>query len=205
MRSLNTPVMLVLDSVNIQYATGARNMKIFSTRTPSRYLLMFAQGPAILYEYFGCEHLARELETIDDVRPARGLCYVSSGGDPIGQATALAAEITAAVRDAGLSIDGLAVDRFPYSCIDAFRAEGFALSDADSIFSAARKTKLPGEIALLRESKWKRVSSQDAVKQKSGRISAGLSWQQEVTMYPPGCCRAAREPFLISRKRGHAR
>jgi hypothetical protein len=38
MRAFNIPVMLVLDSVNIQYATGARNMKIFSTKTPARYL-----------------------------------------------------------------------------------------------------------------------------------------------------------------------
>jgi len=36
MREHNTPVLLVLDSVNIQYATGAINMTIFSTRTPAR-------------------------------------------------------------------------------------------------------------------------------------------------------------------------
>ena len=76
MREHNTPVLLVLDSVNIQYATGASNMTIFSTRTPARYLLLFAEGPSILYEYFGCEHLAQNLATIDEVRPARGLDVV---------------------------------------------------------------------------------------------------------------------------------
>lgn len=90
MRKFGFPVMLILDSISIKYATGVGNMTIFSTRTPARYLLIFADGPAILYEYFGCEHLARNLATIDEVRPARGLCYVSSGGDPEGQAKAMA-------------------------------------------------------------------------------------------------------------------
>ncbi|MDH3378969.1 MAG: M24 family metallopeptidase, partial [Gammaproteobacteria bacterium] len=151
MRKLNSPVMLILDSINIKYATGASNMTIFSTRTPARYLLIFAEGPAILYEYFGCGHLARSRSTIDDVRAGRGLCYVSSGGDPESQARAMAREIAAAVEDAGFRIDSLAIDRFPYPCIDALRAEGFSISDADSILSAARKIKLPGEILLLRE------------------------------------------------------
>ena len=96
MRNFDTPAMLILDSINIKYATGASNMTIFSTRTPARYLLIFAEGPAILYEYFSCEHLARNLSTIDDVRAGRGLCYVSSGGDPEGQARAMAREIAVA-------------------------------------------------------------------------------------------------------------
>jgi Xaa-Pro aminopeptidase len=151
MCELNTPVLLVLDSVNIQYATGASNMTIFSTRTPARYLLLFAEGPSILYEYFGCEHLAQNLATIDEVRPARGLCFVSSGGDPVAQAAAFAVEIANAVVDAGLPIDSLAVDRFPFTAIDALRAQGFHISDADAVFSAARRIKLAGEIEVMRE------------------------------------------------------
>lgn len=164
--------MLILDSINIKYATGASNMTIFSTRTPARYLLIFAEGPAIIFEYFGCEHLARNLRTIDDVRPARGLCYVSSGGDPEGQARAMAREIAATVEDAGMRIDSLAIDRFPYPCIDALRAEGFSLCDADSIISVARNTKLPGEIVLLREALHRVV---DAASEMEARIEPGRS------------------------------
>jgi Xaa-Pro aminopeptidase len=172
MRNLDRPVMLILDSINIKYATGAGNMTIFSTRTPARYLLIFAEGPAILYEYFGCEHLALNLPTIDDVRPARGLCHVSSGGDPQGQARAMAREIAAAVVDAGLPIESLAVDRFPYPCIDALRAEGFSICDADSVISVARNIKLPGEIVLLREALHRVV---DAASEMEARIEPGLS------------------------------
>lgn len=172
MRELDAPVMLILDSVNIQYATGASNMTIFSTRTPARYLLLFAEGPAILYEYPGCEHLAQALETIDDVRSARGLCHVSSGGDPVAQATAMAAEIAAAVADNGLNIAQLVVDRFPYPCIDALRAQGFRLGDADAVISAARQIKLPGEVTLLREA-LQRVAH--AAVEMEARIEPGRS------------------------------
>ncbi len=172
MRKFDTPALLILDSVNIKYATGARNMSIFSTRTPARYLLVLAEGPAILYEYFGSEHLAENLATIDVVRPACGLCYVSSGGDPQGQAKAMAGEIAAAVKDAGLPIDRLAIDRFPYASVDALRAEGFSISDADPILSAARRIKLPGEVLLIREA-LNRVAA--AAGEMEARIEPGRS------------------------------
>lgn len=150
MLSRGIPALLVLDPVNILYATAASNMPIFSIRTPARYLLLFAEGPAILFDYRGCEHLSAGLETIDDVRAARGLCHISSGGDATGQAVAMAAEISAVFRDLGIPPERLALDRFPFPVIDALRAGGFELSDADEIFSAARRVKLPAEIALMR-------------------------------------------------------
>ena len=52
---------LLVDPNDIFYACGARNMEIFTQRTPSRYLLILQDGPCILYEYVGCEHLAKDL------------------------------------------------------------------------------------------------------------------------------------------------
>ena len=151
MRRADTPALLIVDSINILYATGASNMTIFSTRTPARYLLLLADGPAILYEYFGCEHLAAGLATIDEVRPARGLCFVSSGGDPVAQGQGLADDVAAVLADLGVARGRLAIDRFPFAAVDALRGKGFHLTDADPIVSEARKIKLPGEIEMLRE------------------------------------------------------
>jgi Xaa-Pro aminopeptidase len=170
MRARDVPVLLVTDPINIQYASGARNMTVFSTRTPARYLLQFAEGPSILYEYFGCEHLAQCLPTLDAVRPARGLCHVSAGGDAPAQAAAMAVEVAAAVRDAGLKVERLAVDRFPFAAIDALRAVGFRLLDADPVFARARQSKLPGEVALMREA-LRRVAA--AAAEMEARIEPG--------------------------------
>jgi Xaa-Pro aminopeptidase len=79
MRRLDIGALLLSDPVNIRYATGARNMQVFSARnTPARYCLL-TQDRVILFEFTGCEHLAQGLETIDDIRPAMTASFVAAG------------------------------------------------------------------------------------------------------------------------------
>ncbi|WP_420419851.1 M24 family metallopeptidase [Pacificispira sp.] len=151
MRAADCPAVLIVDPVNIFYATGARNMQLFGMRTPARYLLLFADGPTILYEYFGCEHLARALPTIDEIRPAEGLCHISSGGDVGAASKRVADEIHAVVWSVSPGLDKLAIDRFPFALVDALRHRGFHLSDADPVFSTARSIKMAIELPYMRE------------------------------------------------------
>ncbi|MEQ9674964.1 MAG: aminopeptidase P family N-terminal domain-containing protein, partial [Roseovarius indicus] len=54
---------ILSDPVNIRYATGTRNMQVFSMRNgPARYLLLTADR-SILFEFTGCLHLAEGFET----------------------------------------------------------------------------------------------------------------------------------------------
>ncbi|KAJ4359936.1 uncharacterized protein N0V89_000495 [Didymosphaeria variabile] len=64
---------VLCDGVNIRYATGTRNMQVWSGRNaPARYLLL-TQERSILFEFAGCAHLVIGFEdTIDEVRIARG-------------------------------------------------------------------------------------------------------------------------------------
>ena len=60
---------ILSDPINIRYATGTRNMQVFSQRNaPSRYLLL-TPARSILFEFTGCLHLADGYETVDEVRP----------------------------------------------------------------------------------------------------------------------------------------
>ena len=161
------PALLIVDPINIFYATGARNMMFFSMRVPARYLLILSEGPTILYEYSGCSHLAEECTAITEIRPAQGLCYISSGGDPESAAMRFASEIFATVNAFDATIDRLAVDRFPFVAIDALRSKGFSLTDADSVLQQARMQKLPIEIPYMCEA-MRRVET--AV----GHLEAGL-------------------------------
>ncbi|MFT5221622.1 MAG: Xaa-Pro dipeptidase [Planctomycetota bacterium] len=151
MRELNVPALLVLDPVNILYASGAQNMMPFSTRTPARYLLVFAEGPTLLFDYFGCEHLSAELPTIDQTLPALGLCYVSSGADVEAASRQLAAQIVSIYAEQLGEVGTLAIDRFPMAVVDALRQLGFRLSDADAVFSQARRIKMDVELDVIRE------------------------------------------------------
>ena len=170
MRRLDVPALLILDPIDIFYATGARNMLFFSMRTPARYLLLFAEGPAFLYEYFGCEHLAADLPTIDHIVPAEGLCHTSSGGDVQGASKRFASQILAAVGSIDPTIRTLAIDRFPLSAIDALRASGFALTHSDRVLQEARMIKTALEIPYMREA-MRRVEA--AVRQMEQSLEPG--------------------------------
>ncbi len=143
--------MLLLDSNDITYATGARNMTIFTMRTPARYLLILETGYTVLFEYVGCEHLAEALPTIDEIRPSQGLDRISSGGRLAESCERFAAEIKEIVHHLDPSIDRIHIDRFPWQATDALRRKGFALADASDVLTYARTIKLAAEIPYFRE------------------------------------------------------
>jgi Xaa-Pro aminopeptidase len=151
MTNHGVPVMLVRDPFNIRYITGATNMTVFNLCVPARYLVIFADGPTILFDYFGCEHLSEGLPTIDEVRIARGLSHVSSNGVAEAESQAMASEIASLVRQQSGELGMLAVDSFPFVAVDALRAAGFTIVDADVVMSGARRVKLPIEIAYMYE------------------------------------------------------
>jgi Xaa-Pro aminopeptidase len=151
MRRAGLPAVLIVDPNNIFYATGARNMMVFCLRAPTRYLLLFAEGPSVLFEYMGSEHLAEGLPTVDQVRPATAVSWLGSAGHVDDAARRFAREIADTVRAIDPSIDCLGVDRFHIAALDALRAEGFRLRDADDAFVPARAVKLPIEMPYVRE------------------------------------------------------
>ena len=175
MTAAGLEVLLVTDPVNIQYATGATNMSVFTARTPARYLLVFASGPVVLFDFFGGEHLAAELPTVDEVRSARALCFVSSNGSVVEQSKAMATEIAGMVRDQLGRLDRLAIDRFRFETADALRAAGFDLADADPIFSRARRVKPPIELSFMHEA-MRRV--EDATVVFEERLRPGVTENQ---------------------------
>jgi len=158
MQKCDVAALLLVDPNDIFYACGARNMEIFTQRTPSRYLLLFNEGPCILYEYIGCEHLAKDLPTVDEIRHAEGLCIKSSGGDVLQASERFAVEIAATIKAHNADIDSVAIDRFPYIAVDALRAGGLIITNAELVLLPARAIKSPIELPYIREA-MKRVES----------------------------------------------
>ena len=101
---------LTVDPINITYATGLWNMNVFSMMGATRFLLIAAEGPIIMWEYVGAEHLAEGLSTIDEVRPAPGVTALS--GPPYRDACcAFADELAAACHASATDRVQLAVER----------------------------------------------------------------------------------------------
>ena len=119
---------ILSDAVNIRYATGTRNMQVFTSRNaPSRYLVMTADR-SILFEFTGCEHLAAGFETVDEVRPALTASYVAAGPGIAGRERDWARETAALIAElTGGRGATVGVERLNAGAVLALAAEGLRL------------------------------------------------------------------------------
>src|SRR5262245_17593035 len=143
---------LLVDPVNIRYATGARNMQVFHSRNPARYLFVPRSGPVILHEFVGCAHLAEGLETIDEVRPAITASYVAAGAAIATVETAWARQVADLVRAHCGPAAAVGVERVNAGAALALRDEGLRLSDAQAPVERARAVKSAEELKCIRTS-----------------------------------------------------
>jgi Xaa-Pro dipeptidase len=148
MRTYNVGALLTADPINIVYGCGARNMTVFGMMGPSRFLLLFANGPAVLFEYAGCEHLATRIETVDRIRYAPTITPLA-GATYLDGVTKFAAEVQSLVSEFG-GDTLLAVERMDFPMTDALRSHGLQLADATAVFRDARRIKTSLEIEAMR-------------------------------------------------------
>ena len=143
---------VLLDPVNIRYATGARNMQVFHSRNPARYLFVPQSGPVVLHEFAGCAHLSEGLETIDEIRPAITASYAAAGTTIATVERAWASQVAALVREHCGPRAAVGVERVNAGAALALRDQGFGLFDAQAPLERARAVKSAEELKCVRES-----------------------------------------------------
>jgi Xaa-Pro aminopeptidase len=163
---------VLLDPVNIRYATGARNMQVFHARNPARYLFVAQSGPVILYEFTGCAHLAEGLETIDEIRPAITASYAAAGTGIAAVESVWAKQVADLVREHCGARAAVGLERVNAGAALALRDEGLHLSDAQAPVERARAVKSAEELECVRASV---RATQVAVDRLRSAIRPGLS------------------------------
>lgn len=145
--------LVLSDAVNIRYATGARNMQVFTSRNaPSRYLLLTAER-SILYEFTGAAHLADGLDTLDDVRPAVTASFVATGPAIAEREREWANEMAATIRGLlGRGEHRVGLERLNAGSALGLAATGLRIVDAQVPVEMARAIKSDDEIACIRAS-----------------------------------------------------
>lgn len=175
MAALDIDACLLFDPVNIRYASGSRNMQVFSARNPARYLFLPLSGPVVLFEFTGCEHLAEGLETIDEVRPAITASFVAAGPAIAERERLWARETADLVRQHCGPNTTVGIERVNAGAATALAAEGFRITDAQYPVELARAIKSEEEMKCVRSSI---RATERAVEQLRASIAPGLTEQQ---------------------------
>ncbi|NNC43856.1 MAG: aminopeptidase P family protein, partial [Acidimicrobiia bacterium] len=70
---------LLYDPINIRYATDSTNMQVWVAHNPTRYALVLADGPVVVWDYMTAEHLSAHLGLVDEMRSAVQWMYQFAG------------------------------------------------------------------------------------------------------------------------------
>ncbi|MEQ9332322.1 Xaa-Pro peptidase family protein [Thalassobaculum sp.] len=152
MAARDLDAVVLLDPVNLRFATGTRNMQIFTARNPARYALVPVEGPVTVYEFHGAGHLAAAGPVVDRVCEATTVSYVAAGDHRDDKARAWARELAAAIREAVPEARRIGIEPVQHLAAEALAAEGFVLCDAQEPVERARARKTDAEIAMMKAS-----------------------------------------------------
>jgi Xaa-Pro aminopeptidase len=79
LRRLDYMGALLSDPMNVHYATGTRNMPLWTMHAPGRYAFVATDGPVVLFEFGACQHVSRGIETVDELRTGISAFYFFGG------------------------------------------------------------------------------------------------------------------------------
>ena len=142
--------LLLYDPCNIRYAFDCSNMQVWCLHNSVRYALIFADGPAIMFEFESCMKQSEELPGIDELRTARTWMYMALGDKSGAATTAWADEIADLVHNHGGGNRRIACDRLDGAGTHALEALGLTYIEGTRIAESARSIKSVDEIELMR-------------------------------------------------------
>ncbi len=149
-RAQDCAAILLYDPVNIRYALDLSNMQVWTAHNAIRYALIFADGPAIMFEFSGCHHLCEGYEGVDEVRNAISWIYMTAG-DRAGERVNLwSAEIDDLMKTHGGGNRRLAIDKIEPIGLKALEALGLEFVEGQQLTERARAIKSADELTLMR-------------------------------------------------------
>ena len=140
---------ILFDPMNIRYATGTRNMAVWTMHAPSRCAFVATDGPVILFEFTSSRHVTEASPIVDEVRPAVSWNYFLAGPRSEEKARLWADEIESLLRQFGGRNRRLAADRCDPLGAKRLRSHGVELFDAQEPAELARMVKSSEEIACV--------------------------------------------------------
>lgn len=137
------------DPMNLRYATGTRNMAMWTLHAPGRYAFVATDGPVVLFEFTSSRHVTDGSPIVDEVRPCTPWMYFLAGPRTEEKANLWADEIASLLRQHGGNNRRLAVDRCDPLGAMRLMSHGVQLFDVQEAAEQARMVKSAEELACM--------------------------------------------------------
>ncbi|MEP6638389.1 MAG: Xaa-Pro peptidase family protein [Chloroflexota bacterium] len=141
---------LVYDPLNVRYATDSTNMQLWCTHNAARYAFVATEGPVILWDYHGSEHLSAHLDSIDEIRYGTPWFYYEAGDQAQERARRWAAEVADVLASHGGGNRRLAVDKINPEGVGALAAHDIEVVSGEAVMEHARTVKCGDELRAMR-------------------------------------------------------
>ena len=163
---------VLTDPINIRYATGTRNMQVWTLHNAARYAFVPLEGPVVLFDFNNCEHLSADIETINEVRHAVATYCYAAGPEAEAKAGMWAAEIADLVQRYGGGNRRIAFDLLSPLGAAAISRHHLLVQDGDALMQHARLIKSADEIAAMREAV---VACEEGLRRMQIALRPGIS------------------------------
>ena len=150
LQAADCAAIVLFDPVNIRYATGTRNMQVWTMHNICRYTVVFANGETVLFELGSSAHLARAPGV--DIRPSLTTDFMAVGNRGPEMARRWAESMLSLLREKGITENKLAIDRADLALVQESQRRGLQLIEGQSVMERARAIKSGDEVSALRRS-----------------------------------------------------
>jgi len=141
---------IVMDPMNIRYATDTTNMQVWVMHNGARYAWIGADGHTVLWEFANCEFFAGHNDLVDEVRPAVSATYFQAGPRYEEQARRWAAELLDVMGHRPGARTRIAVDQCHLRAYEALTGAGVVVGNGQEVMEHARMIKSADEIRAMR-------------------------------------------------------
>ncbi len=142
---------LLFDPLNHRYATDSTNMQLWITHNAARACFIATDGPVVMFDFHGCQHLSYHLPLVDEIRPMTTFFYFPGGSRCEEKADLFAAEIAELVTAHGGGNRQLAVDRIEIVGLRALERKNIrVMHDGMGLMETAREIKNHNEMKAMR-------------------------------------------------------
>ena len=188
LQAADCPAIVLFDPVHIRYATGTRNMQVWSMHNICRYAVVFASGPTVLFELPSSAHLARPF--VEDIRPSLSTDFMAVGDRGAEMGRRWAASMISLLRERGIADSRLAIDRADLILVHESERQSLALVEGKSIMEQARAIKSRDEVEALAASL---RTCEQSVAEMRAALKPGMRESEALAMLIEGCIRRGGE------------